>query len=427
MIKLLKNIWPLGLALTVIIGIILAIENPFTDHVKDRGATPVVVTGQGDQETDALSAQELAALRAAVGTAEPPTPKPSRQRSSGPQAAEVEGIAAWINSDPLTIEGLRGKVVLLDFWTYTCVNCIRTFPYLKLWHARYADDGLVILGIHTPEFNFEKNLDNVVQATKDNGIVWPVALDNDYVTWENYSNRYWPAKYLIDQDGVVRYNHFGEGAYGETEEKIRELLAEAGADLSDDDLTLPADQTLDPVFLNTPNAEITEELYAGYEQGASNLIFGGGGYVGQAEYYKNKDAVVELVAPAKLSPNRIYFQGPWFSDRESARHGRETTNYEDYLTLIYSAKSVNVVLTAGSGQPYKVRVTMNGAYLTEQNKGEDIIIGPDGESFLLVTEPRLYRIVENPTYIQRETLRLSSNSDDFGLFAFTFGVYVAGP
>ncbi len=132
-----------------------------------------------------------------------------RKPAPGPQAAEVEGIAAWINSDPLTIEELEGKVVLVDFWTYTCINCIRTFPYLKLWHSRYADDGLVILGIHTPEFEFEKDYENVVQATRDNGIIWPVAQDNDYVTWKNYGNRFWPAKYLIDQDGVVRYTHFG--------------------------------------------------------------------------------------------------------------------------------------------------------------------------------------------------------------------------
>ena len=128
------------------------------------------------------------------------------------QAPEITGTRAWINSGPLTIEELRGKVVLIDFWTYTCVNCIRTFPYLKQWLAKYADDGLVIIGIHSPEFEFEKEYPNVLQATKDNGITWPVAQDNDFETWSNLSNRFLPAKYLIDKDGTVRYTHFGEGA-----------------------------------------------------------------------------------------------------------------------------------------------------------------------------------------------------------------------
>jgi len=129
------------------------------------------------------------------------------------KAPEFKGIRVWVNSEPLTVEELRGKVVLVDFWTYTCVNCIRTFPYLREWNEKYADDGLVIVGINLPEFEFEKYYSNVVQATREHGITWPVAQDNDFKTWENYSNRFWPAKYLIDKDGVVKYTHFGEGAY----------------------------------------------------------------------------------------------------------------------------------------------------------------------------------------------------------------------
>ena len=163
-------------------------------------------------------------------------------------------------------------MVLVDFWTYTCINCINTYPFLKLWHSRYEDDGLVILGVHSPEFDFEKNLDNVVQATEDNSIAWPVALDNNFVTWRSYSNRFWPAKYLIDKDGVVRYTHFGEGQYAETERKIRELLEETGVDLSGDGLGMPRDQIVDPGFLLTRNAKITRELYAGYDRGRSDIF-----------------------------------------------------------------------------------------------------------------------------------------------------------
>ena len=147
----------------------------------------------------------------------------------GDLAPEFGGIEAWINGGPLTMEELRGRVVLIDFWTYTCINCINTFPFLKQMHARYANDGLVIVGVHSPEFEFEKSYDNVLEATQNDGLVWPMAQDNDFVTWRRYSNRYWPAEYLIDKDGVVRYTHFGEGAYAKTEDVIRELLAEKGS------------------------------------------------------------------------------------------------------------------------------------------------------------------------------------------------------
>ena len=345
----------------------------------------------------------------------------------GDLAPEFSGIDAWINGEPLTMEELRGRVVLIDFWTYTCINCIRTFPFLKQWHARYADDGLVIVGVHTPEFDFEKVYDNVVEATLNDALVWPMAQDNDYVTWRRYSNRFWPAKYLIDKDGVVRYTHFGEGGYAETEEVIRELLAEADATFLDENLPLPEDQTLDPAYLITRNAEVTRELYGGYERGLGDLLYGRGGYVRQMEYFENKDQVFDFSISGELEPHNVYFQGPWRVGPESSTHGRTTESFEDYLTLVYSATSVNAVLTSESGEPYKVRITVNDEYLTEENKGSDVTIGDDGESYLWVTSPTLYNVISNPSYISRETLKMSSNSPDFGLFAFTFGVYDTGP
>lgn len=140
------------------------------------------------------------------------------------RAPELTGISAWINSAPLTMESLRGKVVLIDFWTYSCINCIRTQPYLNAWHEKYADDGLVIIGVHAPEFAFEKVENNVREASQKAGIKYPIALDNDFATWNAYANRYWPAKYLVDQNGNIVYKHFGEGEYAETEQKIQELL-----------------------------------------------------------------------------------------------------------------------------------------------------------------------------------------------------------
>ena len=345
----------------------------------------------------------------------------------GDLAPEFGGIDAWINGAPLTMEELRGRVVLIDFWTYTCINCIRTYPFLKQWHARYADDGLVIVGVHTPEFEFEEIYDNVVKAVKNDALVWTMAQDNDYVTWRRYSNRFWPAKYLIDKDGVVRYTHFGEGGYAETEEVIRELLAEANPAFLDENLPLPVDQTLDPLFLTTRNAEVTRELYGGYVRGEGDLLYGRGGYVRQRQYYENKDQVADFTISGDLVPQYLYFQGPWRVGPESLTHGRSTNSFEDYLTLVYSATSVNAVLTSDSGEPYKVRITVNDEYLTEENRGSDVTIGDDGESYLWVTSPTLYNVISNPSYVRSETLKMSSNSLDFGLFAFTFGVYDTGP
>ena len=164
--------------------------------------------------------------------AEPEHPQTSRKVAVSrdePRAPELTGITGWINSEPFTLESQRGKVVLVDFWTFNCVNCIRTFPYLKKWHQKYAENGLVIVGVHSPEFEFERSLENVMAATIKHGLEYPVAQDNGFATWRAYTNRYWPAKYLIDKNGYIRYTHFGEGAYSETEQKIVELLTESGS------------------------------------------------------------------------------------------------------------------------------------------------------------------------------------------------------
>jgi len=344
----------------------------------------------------------------------------------GDLAPEFGGIEAWINGGPLTMEELRGQVVLIDFWTYTCINCIRTFPFLKQWNSRYADDGLVIVGVHSPEFEFEKDYDNVVEATQNEALAWTMAQDNDFVTWRRYNNRFWPAKYLIDKDGVVRYTHFGEGGYAETEDLIRELLAEADPNFLANNLPLPEDQTVDPAFLIARDAEVTRELYGGYERGESDLLFGRGGYVQQMQYFDSKDHVANFSIIEDQQPHKIYFEGAWHVGPESSTHGRTTELFEDYLALVYSATSVNAVLTSDSGKPYKLRITVDGEYLTDSNKGSDIIIGDDGESYLWVTSPSLYNVISNDSYVWRQNLKMASNSPDFGLFAFTFGVYDTG-
>ncbi len=368
-------------------------------------------------------------------TQPPPTPpgpcEGSRGGSIGDCAPEFAGTQEWINSQPLAMESLLGKVVLIDFWTYTCVNCIRTLPFLQSWNDRYADDGLVIIGVHTPEFEFEKLYDNVVQATIDEGVDWAVVQDNDFKVWRSYSNRYWPAKYLIDHTGAIQYRHFGEGKYAETEEWIQALLEEAGLTSFDQSLALPEDQQRDDVF--RLGMDVTRELFAGWKFTA---VQGRGG-IGQGDPYLqaaresnngegNPSVVAEFEAPEELDPNVIYFNGPWAIGPESARHAESTDHHDDHLSLIYSARSVNAVLTSESGQPYRVRVTVNGEYLTEENRGDDITIGDDGVSYLEVTEPKLYKIVEHEDWQGEQELRLSSTSSDFGLYSFTFGVYEDG-
>ena len=352
-------------------------------------------------------------------------PEATTEVAAGPEAPELTGITGWLNSDPLTIEDLGGKVVLVDFWTYTCVNCIRTFPYLREWNARYADAGLVILGVHTPEFEFEKNLENVRNAASEHGIVWPIPQDNDYGTFRAFENRYWPAKYLIDKDGIIRYTHFGEGAYAETEEMIRKLLLEAGNDLCGISESLPEDQVYDASF--TGSTRPTRELYAGTSRGQSDVFYGGGGYVFNRDFYRETGVTQIYEDPGEYRNDLIYLEGSWYNGPESLRHGRETDDYEDYMMIRFSALSVNAVIKPDEADPvpYKVLVTLDGEYMTEDNKGQDVVIEDDGRSFLVIDEPRLYAIVEAPAFGTYD-LRLSSNSPDFDLYAFTFGVYESG-
>jgi len=383
------------------------------------------VACSSEQEPTATDAATMPATDVAMAE-ECEAPAATTDVADGPEAPELAGITAWLNSPPLTIESLRGSVVLVDFWTYTCVNCIRTFPFLREWHARYADAGLVILGVHTPEFEFEKDLENVRNAASEHGIVWPIPQDNDYGTFRAFENRYWPAKFLIDKDGIIRYTHFGEGAYAETEEMIRQLLLEAGNDLCDIDDSLPEDQVYDASF-TAGSTRPTRELYAGTSRGQSDVFFGGGGYVFNRDFYRETDVTQIYEDPGDYRNDLIYLEGSWYNGPESLRHGRETQDFEDYMLIRFSALSVNAVIKPDETDPapYKVLVTLDGEYMTDANKGQDVVIEDDGRSFLVIDEPRLYAIVEAPTFGTYD-LKLSSNSDDFDLYAFTFGVYESG-
>ena len=363
----------------------------------------------------------------AIGYSEPFSGAQSSTGQIFPEAPSIEGISDWINSEPMAITDLRGKVVMLDFWTYTCVNCIRTLPQLKDWHDQYCDNGLVIIGIHTPEFEFEKYKGNVAQAVEAHGISWPVALDNDYVTWDSYENVFWPTKYLIDAKGRLRYHRVGEGAYKRVEEEIRLLLIESGSNLSGDPPTNSPAHLPYPKYTEAPDREITRELYTGYERGDFEREYYGTGYVDQAEYYSEPGQNLLLQAPEYLAPGFLYFSGAWLNEIQRALHGRVSEDFEDYVSLVYSARTVNAVLAAVDGEPIKVRVQLDDEYLTDENRGPDVTIGADGESYLWVNRSRMYQVVANPRYAQRKELRLSVNSDQFAVYAFTFGIYDQGP
>jgi cytochrome c biogenesis protein CcdA/thiol-disulfide isomerase/thioredoxin len=300
----------------------------------------------------------------------------------------------WFNTDggdALSVEDLNadGRVVLIDFWTYTCINCIRTLPHLKSWDETYRDDGLTIVGVHAPEFPFERDPGNVSEAIEQNGIEYPVVQDNEFGTWTAYGNQYWPAKYLIDADGNVRYAHFGEGAYGTTEQAIRSLLAEAG----DDELG------------DAPQVE-GERAAAGVTTPET--------YLGAARAHDWANGRIEPgtqdfgAGAAHLGPDRFAYRGHWDISRDSATARAAAAIDADF-------KAGRVFLVLGSpGETREMRVLLDGEPIADDLAGEDVSGG-----VVEIGEQRLYRLVELPS-AERHTLTLEPEPGIEG-YAFTFG------
>ena len=387
----------------------------------------------GDDAAQPLSATPTPVPDVAIDLPTLPTPAPDAGRAEfGPFPGEVgspaddiqvQDPAYFVNSDVFSLEDLRGEVVLIDFWTYTCVNCIRTLPYLKDWHEKYGDLGLHIVGVHTPEFEFEKLRENVEEAIAEFDIGWSVVQDNDFLTWRAFNNRFWPAKYLIDKDGIIRYTHFGEGAYVETEEQIRDLLLDAGVNLAGiAPNTVEGPEFDERAFTGGLEGNQTRELYAGLNP----QFFSQQPYILQSELYSNPaDSPVEFTDPGDHINNFLYFHGMWTPTLENMRHSRETEDLEDYLVLRYNGTSVNVVLEV-EDEPYRVYVTQDDAPVAEADWGVDMQQDEDGGTFIMVDKDRMYRVIESPEYSGHE-LKLASNSDQFTVFAFTFGSYPTGP
>ena len=377
------------------------------------------------KEMDRLTRFTQSAAALSKGNSEDTEPTPG---DVGTAAPELQGITGWLQAEPFTLESLRGKVVLIDFWTYTCVNCIRTLPFLKQWYDAYSDKGLVIVGVHSPEFTFEKVRSNVEGAIERHGLKYAVVQDNEFETWRAFDNHFWPAKYLIDKDGIIRYRHFGEGAYTDTEQKIQDLLQEADVGLSEEVL-LPS---LDNTRLSVSRQ--TRELYTGHLRnlsGSGQQLPASGGvplpFIGSAKYYSSAlGSSQSYVDPGEHRDDLLYLHGLWTKGRESVVHARRTENLEDYIVLTFFGSSANVVTSFEGAQSYTVVVTLDGGPVPDGNRGADVDADHLGNTFVLVDGPRMYNLVQGLGAGAHE-LKLSSNSDRFSVYAFTFGSSSEGP
>ncbi|MHB1947606.1 MAG: cytochrome c biogenesis protein DipZ [Gammaproteobacteria bacterium] len=303
-------------------------------------------------------------------------------------APEIAGITAWINSSPLQISQLKGKVVLIDFWTYSCINCLRTLPYIKDWYAKYHDKGFEIIGVHSPEFDFEKNLENVKSAVAQDGIKYPIALDNNFATWRNFNNSYWPAHYLIDKNGNVVYEHFGEGEYATTENNIRFLLG--------------LNQTANPAnFGEEANyGAQTPETYLGYAR---------------MENYASPEAIThnhpaKYTFPASLDENQWALQGSWNVTSQNIVSAENNAS----LRMHFNARKVFIVMGNTTGFPIEVKLMLNGQPVTHE-KGKDVV-----NSRLIVKNNRLYEAIVLP-HPSSDILQLTASAPGLEVYTFTFG------
>ena len=323
--------------------------------------------------------------------------------NTGPGAAtpELSGATAWINSPPLAPASLRGKVVLVDFWTYSCINCLRTLPYIEAWYAKYKDSGLVVIGVHTPEFPFEKDEANVRKAVQDLGILYPVAMDNNYAIWRNFNNQYWPAHYFIDATGRIRYHHFGEGGYDESEKWIRGLLEEANHQplpSAATDITASGTEAA-----SDANSVQSPETYIGYAR-AQNFASPGGLVADDAEVYRT---------PVRLDLNQWALAGEWNDAGQIAT----LLSPKGSIDYRFHARDLHLVMgPPTTGKPVRFRVTIEG-----KAPGADHGVDTDAEGYGTVVENRLYQLIRQHGGIQDRTFRIEFLNPGVQAYSFTFG------
>jgi len=291
---------------------------------------------------------------------------------------------------------IKGKVVLYDIWTYSCINCIRTLPYITDWDEKYNDDGLIIIGIHTPEFEFEKNVDNVSHAVEKFGINYPVILDNEKDIWNAFENRYWPRKYIADHDGYIRYDHIGEGSYKETEQVIQKLLEERSKSLGIETNTIKLTELneFEHSTFRTP------ELYFGYKFASHRNQLGN-------ENGFNPEKIVEYEIPVETKQNYFYLDGRWKNTKDSM----SLVSDHGLILLKYNAKQVNIVASNNS----KLEIFLDGNSIPKHMVGSDLM-----QNEIFISEPRLYNII-NSDDAESHELVIRVNGPGFEIFTFTFG------
>ncbi|MDW5499925.1 cytochrome c biogenesis protein DipZ [Pseudomonas lundensis] len=312
----------------------------------------------------------------------------------------LSGAVQWLNSPPLTAESLRGKVVLVDFWTYSCINCLRTLPYVKAWAEKYREQGLVVIGVHAPEFAFERDISNVTKEAKKLGIDYPIAIDNNYSIWRAFSNQFWPAHYFIDANGHIRYQHFGEGDYAQSERVIQELLHQAGAKNISTTVSQVAGQGVEQAAGN--QSGISPETYLGYAR-AENFASG----------EATQDMVARYGVPANLPLNDWGLAGNWTVGGENvtlnAPQGR--------IVYRFHARDLHLVLgPTVAGKPVAFKVTLDGKAPGEMH-GADV--APDGRG--VVTEQRLYQLIRQTDGAGEHTFSIEFEQAGVAAYAFTFG------
>jgi thiol-disulfide isomerase/thioredoxin len=331
----------------------------------------------------------------------------SAARPSGDLPVEGEipsfaGATLWLNSPPLTPEALRGKVVMVDFWTYSCINCLRALPFVESWYEKYKDHGLVVIGVHAPEFAFEKDPNNVRRAVADLKVTYPVALDNDYAIWQAFNNQYWPAHYFIDATGRIRGHHFGEGNYDESEQTLRKLLTDAGQT----DLPPAGMGAAKAVGVQAPPDEAHDqspETYVGYRR-AENFASPGGFSQDQSHRY---------AAPAALKLNQWALNGSWSVDPEKAVLGAVPGKIE----FRFYARDLHLVLGPSSdGKPVRFRVLLDGA-APAANHGADTDSGGAGT----IDRQRLYQLIRQTGDVREHVFSIEFLDPGVQAYSFTFG------
>ena len=313
----------------------------------------------------------------------------------------LDGAVQWLNSPPLTAQALKGKVVLVDFWTYSCINCLRTLPYVKAWAEKYRDQGLVVIGVHAPEFAFERDVGNVTKAMKELGINYPVAIDNDFKVWRAFNNQYWPAHYFADAQGRIRYHHFGEGEYAESERVIQQLLREAGAAKVADGLI---NASAEGVQLAPDMNEVqSPETYVGYQR-AEHFV---------PETSLVPDKVSAYSAPSQLALNDWSLAGQWNVGSERATSSAPASR----IVYRFHARDLHLVLGPGTdGKPVRFKVLIDGKVPGDAH-GTDV--APDGSGS--VTEQRLYQLVRQTGGVTDRTFSIEFLDSGVSAYAFTFG------